>query len=304
MVSPPPPPSAAGAHHRTRLTIPIVDSKRRIIALLGGEPRDKERWKLVVDGAAKEMEQREECIRLSAREYQHRRAQEEYAALTRGPSFGTGQTEPGDLHTNVANTAVTDELMHHKFFLDIVGFTMLLMSIYAPRLFARYQKCKDDLLAWKQLRWNFDCSVLAACTWNFGRAVTRPHRDFGNLAPGWCPVTALGDYNPDLGGHIILWELRLIIRFPPGSTIFIPSAIITHSNTPIQPHEKRHSFTQFTSGALFRWVANGNRTDDDFLATASPEEKAQRDQAAGTRWEDGLGFFSTLDELELLYKTQ
>ncbi|KAJ7604995.1 hypothetical protein FB45DRAFT_767778 [Roridomyces roridus] len=175
------------------------------------------------------------------------------------------------------------------------------MSIYAPRLFARYQKCKDDLLDWRKMRWNFESSVFAACTWNFGRAVTRPHRDFGNLAAGWCPVTALGDYDPDLGGHIILWELRLIIRFPPGSTIFIPSAIVTHSNTPIRSHEKRHSFTQFTSGSLFRWVANRNMTDDEFLRHASPEQKAQRDKAAGTRWEDGLSYFSTLDELESLY---
>ncbi|KAJ7627186.1 hypothetical protein FB45DRAFT_1082366 [Roridomyces roridus] len=266
------------------LTIPIVDSKRQIIALLGGQPRDKERWKVVVNGAASEMEQREERIHLSAHEYQHRRAQDEYAALTRGPSFGTGQMEPGELHTNPTNTQITGELMHHRFFLQIVGFTVLLMSLYAPRLLTRYQKCKDDLLAWKQMRWNFDTGVHAAS--------------------GWCPVTALGDYNPDLGGHIILWELRLIIRFPPGSTIFIPLAIITHSNTPIQPHKKRHSFTQFTSGLLFRWVANGNRTDDEFLASASPEEKAERDKAAGTRWEDGLSYFMTLDELESLYKTQ
>ncbi|KAJ7614476.1 hypothetical protein FB45DRAFT_254627 [Roridomyces roridus] len=235
------------------LTIPIVDSKRRVIALLGGQPRDKDGWKVAIDCAAHEMEQREEHINLSAPEYQHRRAQDEFAALTRGPSFGTGQMEPGELHTNPTNTQITDKLMRNYFFPRIVGFTMLLMSIYAPRLIAHYQKCKDNLLAWKKMRWNFDASVYAACTWNFGHAVTRPHRDFGNLAAGWCPVTALGDYDPDLGGHIILWELRLIIRFPPGSTIFIPSAIITHSNTPIRPHEKRHSFTQFTSGSLFRW---------------------------------------------------
>ncbi|KAJ7607865.1 hypothetical protein FB45DRAFT_763692, partial [Roridomyces roridus] len=272
--------------------------KERIIVLLGGQPRDSERWKVVIDGAGNLMEECEERIQLSAQQYQHRRAQDEFAALSRGPSFGTGQTEPGELYSNPTNTEITDELRRHPFFLQIVGFTMLLMSIYAPRLFARYQKCKDDLLAWKKMQWNFDSSVLAGCTWNFGRAVTCPHRDFGNLAAGWCPVTALGDYNPDLGGHIILWELRLIVRFPPGSTIFIPSAIVTHSNTPIHPHEKRHSFTQYTSGSLFRWVSNGNMTDGEFLQRASPEQRAERDKAAGTRWEDGLDHFMTLAELE------
>jgi hypothetical protein len=68
--------------------------------------------------------------------------------------------------------------------------------------------------------------------------VTFPHLDFANLAWGWCAITALGDFDPDKGGHLILWDLKLIIRFPPGSTILIPSTLIHHSNTSIHPHEK------------------------------------------------------------------
>ncbi|KAJ7206089.1 hypothetical protein GGX14DRAFT_568544 [Mycena pura] len=79
-------------------------------------------------------------------------------------------------------------------------------------------------------------SVLAAVTFNFGpRTATLPHIDLGNLAWGWCFITTLGWSNPDLGGHLILWDLCLIIWFPPGCSIAIPSAIIRHSNTPIQP---------------------------------------------------------------------
>ncbi|KAJ7624191.1 hypothetical protein B0H17DRAFT_1151319 [Mycena rosella] len=51
---------------------------------------------------------------------------------------------------------------------------------------------------------------------------------------GWCSITALGDFDPNKGGHLILWDLRLAIRFPPGSTILIPSALLHHSNVAIQ----------------------------------------------------------------------
>ncbi|KAJ7650504.1 hypothetical protein FB45DRAFT_974371 [Roridomyces roridus] len=131
------------------------------------------------------------------------------------------------------------------------------MYIYARRLPARYQQNKDDILKWnKDLHWNFPRSAFAACTFNFMNVVTEKHLDFGNMAAGL--------YR---GGHLILWELKLIICFPPGSTILVPSSIVTHSNTLIAPGEIRHSFTQYTAGALFRWASNGNTTDDAFRRT-------------------------------------
>ncbi|KAJ7641945.1 hypothetical protein FB45DRAFT_901407 [Roridomyces roridus] len=284
------------------LTIPIVDSKRRIIVLLGGQPRDSAGWKIVTDGTSRLMDNAAQHLNTSGSDYDHRRAAEPYIPIFRGVSFGGGQEEPGNLFCNDANRAATDELMAHEYYIRIVGFIMLLMSIYAPRLLARYQKNKADILAWnKELSWNFEKSCFAACTFNFENVVTSVHLDFGNTAAGLCPITALGDFNPDHGGHLILWELKLIIRFPPGSTILIPSSIVNHSNTPIGENETRHSFTQYTAGALFRWAANGNKTDDTFLHTASAEQKAQRAAAAETRWEDGVAYFSTLDELQELY---
>ncbi|KAJ7740928.1 hypothetical protein DFH07DRAFT_778246 [Mycena maculata] len=78
-------------------------------------------------------------------------------------------------------------------------------------------------------------SVFATATFNFGlRTIMLPHLDFVNLAWGWCSIVTLGNFKPDKGGHLILWDLCLIIGFPPGSTIFIPSAILRHSNVPIQ----------------------------------------------------------------------
>ncbi|KAJ7934639.1 hypothetical protein B0H13DRAFT_1591385, partial [Mycena leptocephala] len=138
-------------------------------------------------------------------------------------------------------------------------------------------------------------SIFAACTFNFGpRAITCPHLDFGNLAWGWCAITALGWFDPDRGGHLILWDLKLIIRFPPGSTILIPSAIIRHSNIPVQAHEKCFSCIQHTAGGLFRWIRNGFKMDEAFKMSATREEKDAQLAEAITRWEEGVNMFSII----------
>jgi hypothetical protein len=166
-------------------------------------------------------------------------------------------------------------------------------------LFAFYQGQMARIAAWRpRLRWNFARSVFAACTFNFGpHAITVTHLDFGNLAWGWCAITALGLFDPDVGGHLILWDLKLVIRFPPGSTILIPSAIIRHSNVPVLPHERRFSFTQYTAGGLFRWIRNGFQTDKVFLASASPAEKAVRSAEDLKRWEAGVAMYSAVASL-------
>ncbi|KAJ3769587.1 hypothetical protein FB446DRAFT_623905, partial [Lentinula raphanica] len=86
------------------------------------------------------------------------------------------------------------------------------------------------------------------------------HRDSLNWPFGWCAITALGKYDPRRSGQLILWELKLVIDFPHAATVFIPSAVITHSNTPLAEGDNRMSFTQYTAGPIFRWVENGCRT--------------------------------------------
>jgi hypothetical protein len=120
----------------------------------------------------------------------------------------------------------------------------------------------------QSLVWKFVGPVFAACAFNFGpHAITVPHLDFGNLSWGWCAITALGRFNLDLGGHLVLWDLKLIIRFLHGSTVLILSAIIRHFNSPVVVHEFRASFTQYTTGGLFHWIRNGFKTDDEFEIT-------------------------------------
>ncbi|KAJ6459298.1 hypothetical protein C8R45DRAFT_1221437 [Mycena sanguinolenta] len=255
------------------VAIPIVDSSRRNFALLGGKPRDLVGWQKVTDGASELM-----CSLLGQghftnEDWHHRRANPDtpFPAVSRGLSHGGGQTRPGELQNHPINTEITDKMLAHIFYQRIVGFTNCLVLVFASTLFEFCQSQMARLAEWdRSLRWPFESSIFAACTFNFGpRASTCPHLDFGNLAWGWCAITALGSFDADRGGHLILWDLKMVIRFPAGATILIPSAILRHSNVPVQRHEMRSSFVQYTAGGLFRWVRNGFMTDEDFDRVAS-----------------------------------
>ncbi|KAJ7589280.1 hypothetical protein C8J56DRAFT_764079, partial [Mycena floridula] len=83
----------------------------------------------------------------------------------------------------------------------------------------------------------------------------QPHCDYKNF--GICPVISLGDCDPDNGGHIVLWDFQLVVRFPPGALVILPSALVEHSNTPVANDETRMSFAQFMASGLVHWVHNG-----------------------------------------------
>lgn len=131
------------------------------------------------------------------------------------------------------------------------------MGVFAPVLLGFFtetlRRVKDFDTS---LTYPYEDHPFAAVTFNVGPNVcTKPHKDDLNLSWGWCAVTSLGSYDHTKGGHLVLWELGMVLEFPPNSTIFIPSAIITHSNTAIQSGEQRSSVTQYNSEGLFRWVA-------------------------------------------------
>ncbi|KAF8156502.1 hypothetical protein K438DRAFT_1861934 [Mycena galopus ATCC 62051] len=258
-------------------TVPVINSHRRLIILLGGKPKDITGWNLVTDGAAHLMDSLFHRAHFKPEDSHHHRAHPDspYFSIRRGLSMGGGQGEPGELHNHPDNVTVSDEMLDHEYFRRMVGFTNCLMLVFAPILYMFCQSQNALLAARNQaLRWPFLGSVFAACTFNFGpRAITCPHLDFGNLAWSWCAITSLGWFDPDHGGHLILWDLKLVVRFPPGATILILS------------HKKRFSFVQYSAGGLFRWIRNGFMTDKDFERNATKEEKDRR----------GVGMFSVIN---------
>ncbi|KAJ7817636.1 hypothetical protein B0H13DRAFT_2379545 [Mycena leptocephala] len=109
-------------------------------------------------------------------------------------------------------------------------------------------------------------------------------RDVLNVPFGWSAIQAAGPFDPTKSGHLVLWDLKLAIEFPPGALILIPSATLTHSNVP------------FTAGGIMRFVDNGFRTEQA-LGEDDPEVFERLAQLKDERWEMGLRLFSTMDEL-------
>ncbi|KAJ2921641.1 hypothetical protein H1R20_g15452, partial [Candolleomyces eurysporus] len=95
---------------------------------------------------------------------------------------------------------------------------------------------------------------------------------------GWCAIQALGIFDHTRGGHLILPDLKLLIEFPAGAIILIPSATLIHANTPVQPGERHISFTQYCA----------EEDPDGFEAMMKEKED---------RWRMGVGLWSTLEEL-------
>ncbi|KAJ6454060.1 hypothetical protein C8R47DRAFT_997442, partial [Mycena vitilis] len=217
-----------------------------------------------------------------------------FSSISAGISFGGGQ-QASNLALPNATVLLFQTLFSLACFFRIAGFANRLFQTWNPAVHALYTVTLDALTADynPSLRRNFErrFSAFATATLNFGpTTVTLPHIDALNLAWGWCAITALGFFNPDTGGHLVLWDLLLIIRFPPGSTILIPSAILRHSNIGITPNETRYSFTQYSAAGLFRWVDNGFKSDITVTEEIRHDLDAQaaRGRASQTRWKTGI----------------
>jgi len=163
---------------------------------------------------------------------------------------------------------------------------------------ARFDQAGDPSAS---LRTPYDnaLGVFPCRTFNLGRqSVSTPHTDQNNLAQGWCSITPLGNFDHTTGGHLALWNLGLVIQVPPGSTVLIPSSLITHSNATIQPGEVRYSIVQYASGHLFRWVRNGFVTDIAWREQATAEQQRQREEEQEGRWRAAVSSYTTLQELQ------
>jgi hypothetical protein len=173
---------------------------------------------------------------------------------------------------------------------------------WVPHLYNHYVGHLGPLFKmYPELKQNFLNSVFACATFNFGpETCCFEHVDFGNLPFGWCAITALGNFDPTFGGHLVLWDLSLVIEFPPGSTILIPSGAIWHSNTSIHQSETRYSFTQYTAGGLFRWVDHDYQTEKSYKKGWKRDRKLAENLVNQERWVRGVGMFSTLSELETM----
>ncbi|THU89824.1 hypothetical protein K435DRAFT_677098, partial [Dendrothele bispora CBS 962.96] len=272
----------------------IVDKNGRVFAVLVGNPPNDPSWESVHKTAASLMEQHGSQVKMRDSDVPSRRNVKKY--LSAGYSFGGGQKVPQPFaQKDPMNKLIIDELLSSASFQRISGHLNAAFATWGPRLHRLYHHTLEDYASLDpSFSQCFPQTAFAAATFNFDtQTATTEHLDYLNYLYGWCGVTALGSYNYTKRGHLILWDIRLIIEFPPGTSILLPSAYIRHSNTSISSGEKRYSFTQYSAGGLFRYAQDGMRS----RVSMSSVEKDEKEQQARREVSEGVKLYSTLDEL-------
>ncbi|KAJ7858938.1 hypothetical protein B0H14DRAFT_3446973 [Mycena olivaceomarginata] len=163
----------------------------------------------------------------------------------------------------------------------LAGFADAAFALWAPRL---YQYYRDHNAAMHQrhpdLHSPFGHSIFFCAAFNFGPNVwTFRHRDVLKLAFGWCAVQALGEFDPTKGGHLVLWDLNLVVEF---------------SFRRADLANLRDACT--LQCGIFRYVDNGFRTEVQ-LEEDNPEEYERLMDLKASCWEEGLNLLSEMDEL-------
>lgn len=176
----------------------------------------------------------------------------------------------------------------------ILSFQGLFASFF-PKAFAEAEVDMEAIHKRYKLARNFPNSVYPMLSINFRDAVTEQHVDTHDDPFKPCAVYAEGDYDPTKGGHLILFDLGLVIEFPPGTTILVSSGALAHGNCAIQDGEDRVSFTQYFLGGLSRTVRYGFRTERKLRK--KKKEWRELNKANEKRCEEGMGLFSTRKSL-------
>ncbi|KAK7028211.1 hypothetical protein VNI00_014901 [Paramarasmius palmivorus] len=264
--------------------IPCCDTGK-IMAIVVPGPHKDPTWAVTCKEAADLLRQLRPQCRFRPPDYSKTRTRGDVSALHFGISMGNGQQKP---------MVLSDLGIGNRKLLPVI---LAIFLTWAPQLFFYYVQIMALLLGSdNQLFRPFSNSPFAAFTVNFGpKTVCLPHRDSKNLAFGWCGICALGTYDHVKGGHLVLWDLKLMIEFPPGTIIFIPSAVCCHFNTAIQDEEERFSFTTYSAGGLFRWVEHGFQLEDAFMKT---EEAVKQAKGKHENWFRGINLFSSIEELQ------
>ncbi|PPQ85142.1 hypothetical protein CVT24_012150 [Panaeolus cyanescens] len=282
--------------HLPGTTQPLVDSNTNKVFAVAVGLMDDPSYAESASKAFAAVDETRKQLEFSSKESVHRRGN--FTAVNYGVSYGQGSKVPHWL--KCPHEAAVQRLLQNQHIIRLATFANQsdIFATWAPKAYQYYDtKVRELSQAMPHLKWPFWNSVWLCVTFNFGPNVCCvPHRDFLNLPFGWCCIIALGVFDHTRGGHLVLHDLKLLIEFPPGSLILIPSALLTHANTPVGPTDRRISFTQFCSGGIFRFIENGFKSEADLKRT-DEDRYAEMMEAKAGRKDFGLSLWSTQQEL-------
>ncbi|RXW11190.1 hypothetical protein EST38_g14665 [Candolleomyces aberdarensis] len=278
----------------------VAGQAEKFMIVMSGRPLDPT-YQECQARAAQKILQAGEAAGFLPEELDHPRASNS-AALNHGIFHGQGTPHPLNL-SNGCRTQLLEELCSDPDVCRMAEFADASFKTWSPEVYEEIQRKLEKLYARDpSLSKPFPFSVYPCTAFNFGPQVCcKGHRDSSNYAISWCAIQALGQFNPRRGGHLVIKELKVFIQFPAGSTILIPSALLTHGNTPVEDGEVRLSFTQFCPGGLIRWVDNNFQTQARMQQRLSKKAFLDKMKLKEMRWERGLEKIYMLDRLKNKY---
>ncbi|KAJ7702599.1 hypothetical protein B0H16DRAFT_1748215 [Mycena metata] len=264
----------------------VVDEKR-VVVVLGGRARNGDWKNQIIDPAT------EVCD--VAKESMHQSPEDIAAGKPKILSGGVGDdfnswvpTAERRPYASILNALIFFQMFTGLAMLHLVGYGNRLLQMFVPDAFNLLSIEKNAFLQHdSSALYPCSSSVFSTATVEFGPHLQSTNRR--HQAASWSILVALGKYVPRLGGHIILWDLGLVIAFPPGSCILIPTGLI------------RYSFVKARNTLLLGSVGGGGYWADQHRAREGQRELDQDAAVAAFPHEDDL----PLESIQLsFYGTQ
>ncbi|KAE9390550.1 hypothetical protein BT96DRAFT_833308 [Gymnopus androsaceus JB14] len=197
-----------------------------------------------------------------------------YVSLPAGYGFGGGRHMPGSYTNTPHNAQVIQQVLNNPDIWSIARMVNRGLLAYFPKLHALAVNLDHQIVNVdnSQIERTFHGCCYPALHFNLHNAWTLIHEDFWNLVFFMCAVASFGPFDHTCGGHIIAWSLGLVLEFPSGMAMYLPSACMPHSNTPVASHKWRLSMAFFVPAGLVRWFHNRFCLDKDFKDHASAQQ--------------------------------
>ncbi|KAE9401323.1 hypothetical protein BT96DRAFT_818081 [Gymnopus androsaceus JB14] len=212
-----------------------------------------------------------------------------YVTLPAGCGFGGGRTCPGSYANTAHNAPLVQAILDRPDVQRVARYVDAGLQAYFPKLHSFYSSLLEHILADSpEIVRMFQGCCYGACHLNLHNASTVDHEDWYNILFGMCAVYSSGLYDHTRSGHFIAWSLGIVAQFPPACAVYVPSACVTHANTPIASHETRSSIAFFMSAGLARWYHNGYISDKEFKERASVAQLNAWNASRAKLWEVGL----------------
>jgi hypothetical protein len=108
---------------------------------------------------------------------------------------------------------------------------------------------------------------------------TKPHKDVKCAMEGRSCLCCFGDFR---GGHIVFWEIKVIVELKAGDILLFADHLLTHSNTEVEG--TRHSLVAFTHQKVIDWLSKKhNFIQYQVLTTKKAREMQRRRKQKGKR---------------------